>query len=794
MLVHILWINEAAAFVGGCEQYIFNTVQQLKLRGIRSTLLYNPLQVVDPEYIEMFDHAFPALCMEEQLEGINADVIYIHQIWNPKAIEALGRCRQPVVRFYHDHRLFCLRKHKITTVTKKPCYRPVGLHCYPCLGFLERRPSRLGIGVRTLSELRREQERDKRLDAFVVASQYMRGQLLAHDYDECKISIIPLFANESQPPIPRERGENVLLYVGQLLPGKGLSFLLRALAKLEGNFQLVVAGTGRGEEHCKGLAQELGLNSHVTFLGYVDQDRLQSLYQQASCLIMPSQAPETFGMIGVEAMRWGTPTIAVDLGGVDEWLEHGVTGLKVAPSDPKALRSAIQDLLKEPELLEELSQNCRKRYEDRFTPATHIESLLNLFSGLRQERHQDAFSVWGRFTPQGSSSVEKKLQKIVNEVRELVHDHVAQDHIHSLSLIGGYGKGEGGVLNAEGEELPHNNLDFVLVTKKSRDVHSARYSIESQLEALRKKWDLGIDFSFVSHGHLSYGSPMLIWYEMCAGGRKTLLGDNDAMTQLALADVSQVPDWDIMHLMVNRGTLLLINLWIGDTVDNPEQYQKLMIKHIMKAIIGYGDALLYFLGDYHWSYQKKARRLMRRTDVEESFKQLYQEAKNFRLAPNYDAYAGKDLRAWSMELLDLFSEIFLCCERIRLQQSDLEAGEQMEATLRRQVSGHSMSARASLRKAKALLSPPKLSMGQSWLARAGFLTLSGPARLASTFPVVAFSWGSQVEKEQVASYLGAKGTDLRSLREAYLRRWGQDGDSNFQAFLKQNALILEDAS
>ena len=137
--LHVLWINDEAGPVGGCERYIEDTVRMLRERGVRNTLLYSVAGASDPTFLEVFDAAFPVLDLASQLEEIGADVAYVHRIerlGELADLRVLGMTPHPVLRFFHDHALFCLREHKYTLLGKKTCTRKTGLHCYTCGGFV----------------------------------------------------------------------------------------------------------------------------------------------------------------------------------------------------------------------------------------------------------------------------------------------------------------------------------------------------------------------------------------------------------------------------------------------------------------------------------------------------------------------------------------------------------------------------------------------------------------------------------------------------------------------------------
>lgn len=133
-----------------------------------------------------------------------------------------------------------------------------------------------------------------------------------------------------------------LLFVGRLVPYKGLEVLLRALAILRPGLPLHIAGEGPLRERLETRAKELGVD--VLFLGRVDDEDLPDLYRRARLTLLPSvNHQEAFGMVLVESMACGTPVVASALPGVEEVALHG--GLVAPPGDAAALAETIRRAL-----------------------------------------------------------------------------------------------------------------------------------------------------------------------------------------------------------------------------------------------------------------------------------------------------------------------------------------------------------------------------------------------------------------------------------------------------------------
>ena len=372
--IKILWINTKADFTGGCESYIYHTARQLSENGFSNTLLYDLDGWTEPGFTKAFDAAFPRVVLSRQVKEIDPDIIYVHRLEGIKAIKELISTGKPVIRFFHDHKLFCLREHKYKTISHQTCTKPIGLRCYPCLGFINRGNGIFPIKISSLNKLKAEQNINKKLSGFVVASEYMKSHLIDHGFSASKILVNPLYSwkqAENQNPAD----DNYLLFTGQLVRGKGLDILLQAMTMLTHKIQLKIAGSGRQEEKFKIMSQKLGLDKRVTFLGFVEQQKLKSLYSNCTCVIMPSRVPETFGLSGLEAMSWSKPVIASDVGGISQWLTDGDNGYLVPSNQAEKLAVKIDKLLYNREEAVKMGKRGNDIYKEKFTPAAHLKSL-----------------------------------------------------------------------------------------------------------------------------------------------------------------------------------------------------------------------------------------------------------------------------------------------------------------------------------------------------------------------------------------------------------------------------------
>ena len=186
----------------------------------------------------------------------------------------------------------------------------------------------------------------RRADAIVCCSHYMRGHIAdVFGVDEAGVTVIPngIDPGDLQPvgdlDALRARyaspDELLLLLVGRLVYEKGFQFALDALPAVirrVPNLRFLVAGSGTHEQELKRQARELRLMEHGTFVGWIDDALLHSLYRIADLTVVPSLY-EPFGLVALEAMASGCPCIVANTGGLAE----------VAPTDDVALRFRSRD-------------------------------------------------------------------------------------------------------------------------------------------------------------------------------------------------------------------------------------------------------------------------------------------------------------------------------------------------------------------------------------------------------------------------------------------------------------------
>jgi len=233
-------------------------------------------------------------------------------------------------------------------------------------------------------------------DRIIVASPPMRD--LAEELRDFrdKVVVIPYAIDPDQHAltptccrlVEEIRGQHALplaLFVGRMVPYKGVDVLLRALKDVEA--RAILVGSGPLKATWEALAGELGLSGRVQFVGDVDQPTLTALYRACDVFVLPSVTrAEAFGMVQLEAMACSKPVISTLLPSGVPWVNRdGETGLVVPPLDVEALRLALQTLLSDPALRSAMGERGRARVLAEFSLERMVDQTTTLYRSLVEQ-------------------------------------------------------------------------------------------------------------------------------------------------------------------------------------------------------------------------------------------------------------------------------------------------------------------------------------------------------------------------------------------------------------------------
>lgn len=224
-----------------------------------------------------------------------------------------------------------------------------------------------------------------------VMSEYTAGRLASqHGIDSARIDVIPYPIDTSHfhPDEPKMRNNNrkdngpVVLFVGRLDdPRKRVQLLVEAfqvVREVHPDATLRLVGAKDGENQ----AALIGRNhvpEGVEIYPFASNERLPAYYRDADVFVIPSDQ-EGLAIVGLEAMACGTPVVATQCGGPEDYVVDGVTGYTVPCGDADALADCVNTLLSEPNTREKMGRAARRKIETEYSETEvrpRFESLLN---------------------------------------------------------------------------------------------------------------------------------------------------------------------------------------------------------------------------------------------------------------------------------------------------------------------------------------------------------------------------------------------------------------------------------
>jgi glycosyltransferase involved in cell wall biosynthesis len=385
----LLFVHDIIGSLGGAETNVFATADALTRRGHQAGLLAQRSSGKgDGPWRDLFSENL--FWMNNEPAGaiahrFGADVVYVHKCERLPVIESLLQSGIPLVRMVHDHDLYCLRSYRYNPLTRHICTRPAGAHCvFPCLAPLKRnRGGALPVRWASFAEKQRELALSRRFDRNIVATGFMKHELLINGFDPARIDIcppVPQPAQSAEPLSSTFSPRNLLIFAGQVIRGKGVDVMLRALAKVRAPFEAIILGDGNHRPSCEKLSRRLGLENRVTFKGFIRQSDLQAFHREASAVLVPSVWPEPMGLVGLEAMRNALPVVAFDAGGIRDWLHDGENGFLVPWMDTDIFAEKIDALLADKNLARSMGARGYARFQRDYDFNDYITRLEDLFS------------------------------------------------------------------------------------------------------------------------------------------------------------------------------------------------------------------------------------------------------------------------------------------------------------------------------------------------------------------------------------------------------------------------------
>ena len=325
------------------------------------------------------------------LEGVDQSqfqLLHAHEEMILKDID--GKC--PSLFTAHNHTPYCPSGTKYLLNSGISCDRSMSvLGCtwgHLIDGCGSRRPQNI---IHKVSSSYRLLGKLKELRIPVIAnSDYVRQQLIGNGLPpEQTVTLrcgTPTPVSATAPVTQATHQNQRILFAGRIVPDKGLEWLVKSLAQMS-SVHLDIAGEGWDRSRIEALVDRLGLNDRVTWHGWCDNEKIDSLYQECFAVVFPSVWPEPAGLITLEAYARYRPVIASSVGGIPEHLHDGETGILVPVNDIKKLADAITELSLNYQKTRYLGEQGHALFLKEFTMDVHVSNLKQIYEQTIEDFH-----------------------------------------------------------------------------------------------------------------------------------------------------------------------------------------------------------------------------------------------------------------------------------------------------------------------------------------------------------------------------------------------------------------------
>ena len=371
----ILYMGVFTGFAGGIERYAFQTAGLLRSAGWKVDWCGTRSERGEDRFRSGFD---TVLTPDELLGGgQDYDLAVLHKV---PALEQLKKLRarfgERLVFLAHDHDLYCPRSYYYTPFGRINCHRAYApLRCSLCARITS--PRKWKNLKRNPGQILRELAGHHA----VVISAFMRDNLIRNGFSPDRIYLIPpVIRTAEMNREPGKKDELEIVFLGQLIRGKGADLLLDALRQMTVPWHAVIAGEGNDRPMLENLAAEYGIAGKVHFTGWLDTP--EECFKTCDAAVFPSRWQEPFGLSGAEALAHGVPVVAFDVGGVREWLTDSVSGFIVPEKDTAAMAGKLDLLYRNKSLAGRLGKAALESVRDRFSPEKYIAAMKQLLSSV----------------------------------------------------------------------------------------------------------------------------------------------------------------------------------------------------------------------------------------------------------------------------------------------------------------------------------------------------------------------------------------------------------------------------
>ena len=358
---------------GGIASFIRRLGDAQQRRGNSVSYFSYPSSFADER-----EHVTVANLDELYSEAHALDILHVHQ-----EVAQIDTAPVPVLRSMHENQATCPSGSRYLRERGRPCDRHAGpLVC--AWGLMVDRCGSIKPGsVATYYKRYRADQRVVPAIQTHTVSEFLRRKMIEAGYPSSRIHTLLHPAPEAHsatPPVspPPEEGLARFLFVGRVVPSKGVQWLLHAAAMSRSQFEIDIAGDGYYLESTRELARKLGIADRVRFHGWVEPAGILELMSSCRAVVFPSLWHEPAGLVTVEAAARGRAVIASCVGGIPEYADPGFSRL-IEPNNVQDLADTLDEFTRNRELATRMGERGPTLVNARFSPDVFLDRMDDLY-------------------------------------------------------------------------------------------------------------------------------------------------------------------------------------------------------------------------------------------------------------------------------------------------------------------------------------------------------------------------------------------------------------------------------
>ena len=366
--------------LGGVEHYLHELIQYAEKNNSDYIFKWFGKDKIKTNWVEKIYHKTITQEIIREIESFQPDVIHCFSIGAPVTPHFMEFAKSkgiPIVFSFRDYYYICPKNYMLNDKNEVLHKHESALEC-----ILHHQPKR-NILFDTLLYLKQSHHKSiikKHIDYFLTPSENLTQFVSKHFQKEGKTLANPILIEQNQNS--NSEG-NYILFVGRLVPEKGILTLLKAFQNISKQFpneKLWIVGDGNQIEELQIFIENNELKN-VSFLGNKSREELHKIYANSKFSVVPSEYLEAYGNVILESLAFGKTVITSDLVGIKEEIEQNNVGLTYSFKNQEALEEKMVELLSNSGLKSELENNI-PNYLVNKTFAKHFSDLVNVYENL----------------------------------------------------------------------------------------------------------------------------------------------------------------------------------------------------------------------------------------------------------------------------------------------------------------------------------------------------------------------------------------------------------------------------